>query len=251
MIAFSVSCPSAAGCPSAGSCPPVGSCPGSARSAAGATASVALPAAVAPGAGPSVAVARDGSAARRALGPRDRERCAGLATAGARRDFRAGRLAARRAVAGLVAGSGRVEGVSKRVEGGSGRVEGVRVSLAHRGGRGLAAAVAPGAAVGVDLEREGAVAPRETRYFLTARERAACRGLDPTELWTLAEALWKLLELSRRVPFHALEAVPDPAEGVVHVRHGGRGLRALRARYRIVRPWPGWVGAVVWRGGEG
>lgn len=182
----------------------------------------------------AVAVARDGAAARRALGPRDRERCAGLPTAGARRDFRAGRLAARRAVAGLVAGSGRVEGV--------------KVSLAHRAGRGLAAAAAPGAGVGVDLERENAVAPRETRYFLTARERAAWRDLDPTELWTLAEALWKLLRLARSVPFHALEVVPDPEEGVVHVRLPGQ---SLRARYRIVRPWPGWVGSVVWRGGEG
>ncbi|HWJ24344.1 MAG TPA: hypothetical protein VNS52_18440, partial [Gemmatimonadaceae bacterium] len=83
------------------------------------------------------------------LAPAERAACARLATPAARDDYRASRLAARRAVAQLdLAPAGRS----------------FTLSLTHRLGRGAAAATAvPGVRVGVDLELAGSVAPDRAR----------------------------------------------------------------------------------------
>lgn len=95
--------------------------------------------------------------------------------------------------------------------------------------------------VGADLEPEGSVLPQEERYFLSPAERAWRTG-SPTLRWVLKEAAWKLLRPSPATPFHALE---------VRWKGGDSGEAALGGRtvpvsIAVLRPWPGWVGAVMW-----
>jgi len=138
-----------------------------------------------------------------------------------RGDFRAGRLAARRAAARLSAP--------------------VHVSVTHRDGLAAAVAAPAGVRPGVDLERVGAVAGAHARYFLTPRERRAGR-FDPTILWSLKEAAWKALRLKPGTPLTALELEFDP-----HGRLGALRLAGTphRARATLVPSWPGYVLAIV------
>ena len=164
------------------------------------------------------------------LAPAERAACARLATPAARDDYRASRLAARRAVAQLdLAPAGRS----------------FTLSLTHRLGRGAAAATAvPGVRVGVDLELAGSVAPDRARYFLTPRERdaaAAAGRRDLAALWALKEAAWKALAVHETVCFSALELSLD-AGRVTAVALLGTRYAATSA---LSAPWPGWVLAVV------
>src|SRR5688500_14007121 len=98
------------------------------------------------------ATAVDGPRARTTLSAAERRIGAQLPSAQRRRDYRVGRLAARRAL-------GRLR-----------ETEGAVVSVAHRDGLAVAAAVAGPARVGVDLERRFSVSPPEGRFFLTPAE---------------------------------------------------------------------------------
>ena len=163
------------------------------------------------------------------LAPAERAACARLATAAARDDYRASRLAARRAVARLDPAP---------------TARAFALSLSHRLGRGAAVATAaPGMRVGVDLELAGSVAPDRARYFLTPRERdaAAAGRRDLAALWTLKEAAWKALAVHETVCFSALELSLD-AGRVTAVALLGERYAATSA---LSAPWPGWVLAVV------
>jgi len=160
----------------------------------------------------------------------DRDRYGRLRGESARRDFLAGRLALRRAL---------------EARGDAGPAS---VSLAHRAGYGLAAAGPPRMRLGVDLEPREAVGALECTYFAGAREIAASPDPDPTVLWMLKEAVWKMLALPRSLPFRALEVVAEEERGVLWIRHGGR---TRLARYRLLQPWPAWRGAVTWLLEEG
>lgn len=177
----------------------------------------------------ALALELDGPRAAASLTAAERRVCSALPGAARRRDWRAGRIAAKRAAALLGAAAAPVT-----------------VSLAHVAGR-AAAVAAPGRVrLGVDLERAGAVHPDHARYFLTAVERRLARRLTLTTLWALKEAAWKALALNPATPFTALQLHAD--------RGGGRvvtvSLRRKRwpARVWLARPWRGFVLAVVWLG---
>jgi 4'-phosphopantetheinyl transferase EntD len=163
-------------------------------------------------------------------------------------DYRASRLAARRAIRALVGPHASV--VVERRPGRPplarvGDHQAVALSLAHRDGLAVAIAAHAGCRIGIDLERLDAVAPEHARYFLTTRERRTSHLLPCAVLWVIKEAAWKALALGDDVPLAALELDVD-----------GRGrLRAvwLRGEQRpagatLTSPWPGYVMAAVWVG---
>lgn len=178
-----------------------------------------------------------------------------------RADFRAGRLAARRAAAaaaGVPVRSVEIEpGAAGGCDEGAGpdtfrggavaRVAGVDIapslSISHRDGR--AAAVADPAArrVGVDMERAGAVPPGTERYFLSETEREALSFTDATTLWSMKEAAWKALGCTDASPFASLELRFDGTQRLEAVLLGGRSHPAAAE----VSTLPGgYVMAVVW-----
>jgi len=174
----------------------------------------------------SYALALDGPLAAACLTAAERRACAALPGAVRRRDWRAGRLAAKRAVRAARLPAARLT-----------------VSISHVAGRAAAVAAPAPSRVGIDLERAGAVRPAQARYFLTRAERRLARRLGLTTLWTLKEAAWKALGADDATPFAALEVHADPHGGVEGVSLHGR---RHRARALVARPWPGFVLAVVW-----
>lgn len=119
------------------------------------------------------------------------------------------------------------------------------VSIAHSGGRAVAAAASTNCArrIGVDLERAGVVSPRQLRLFASASERAL--GLDPTTLWTLKEAAWKAFSCDASMPFQALTvAAIGTARTPGHIVFALRG-EIVPAVACIWHPWPGWLAALV------
>jgi 4'-phosphopantetheinyl transferase EntD len=206
MFSLTTECPDRSPCSSGRACPSAGGCGG--REPA-----------------PRVAVATAGESRLGLLTAPDRDRYGRLRGESARRDFLAGRLAVRRALEARRAGGP------------------ASVSLAHRAGYGLAAAGPPEMRLGVDLEPRRAVGALECTYFAGAREIEASPDPDPTVLWMLKEAVWKMLALPRSLPFRALDVVAEKERELLWIRHGGR---TRLAHYRLLQPWPAWWGAVAW-----
>jgi 4'-phosphopantetheinyl transferase len=132
-----------------------------------------------------------------------------------RRDWLAGRCAAKRAVAayrGLPAESVRLvgrPGAAPRCfahDGGRWAPLSIAISIAHCHGVAIAAAFGLTARVGVDVEPVDAVGPDERRYFATPSET----GVDAAVVWVLKEAAWKALGIGSATPFTALELRFDP-----------------------------------------
>lgn len=116
------------------------------------------------------------------------------------------------------------------------------LSLSHRDGVG--AAVAARTAVGIDLERTGAVPPQGERLFATEAERCAPgRPADGAVLWALKEAAWKAFRCPRDLPFKELELELRPGAAVRAVRIAGE---RHPTRSALRRPWRGWIVALVW-----
>lgn len=90
------------------------------------------------------------------------------------------------------------------------------ISIAHRDGWAIAAAAEPSMRVGVDIDRAGEIVPEHLRYFLGPRERCCGGPIDASLAWVLKEAAWKALALGSDVPFTALQLSFD------------RGTRALQ-----------------------
>jgi len=210
---------------------------------------------------PTTGTATDGAAARLALTRYEAATCARLPSSDRQRDFRAGRLAARRAVMGFVGrGPSRSMEVRSGVDGfpslslldpsGRWRTTSVELSISHRDGRAVAAIARAGVRVGVDLERVGAVPRRLAGHFLTPQELDLAGAGDPTVLWSLKEAAWKALALGRSLPLKALELCCDDAGGL---RGGLRGVRVrgvfVPMHSRMSTPWPGYHMAMVWTTG--
>jgi phosphopantetheinyl transferase (holo-ACP synthase) len=177
-----------------------------------------------------------------------------------RRDWRASRLAAKRAAA-RVLGVSDLQCIEVAARSAAAPAIGVRdtvgapfptslglsLSLSHCEGRGAAAASARGVRLGVDLERAGAVRPSQARYFLTPAERRSTGTRDLAEPWALKEACWKALGCGSCLPFTALELHFDAEGGVRAVTLRGE---TLEARAAVSYPWPGFVLAVLWIPGD-
>jgi len=80
-------------------------------------------------------------------------------------------------------------------------------------------------------------------YYLSVAEQQLARRYSLTDLWTLKEAAWKALRCDDALPFTALELRGDALGRIRAVRLWG----AVRpARATVLRPWPGYVLALVW-----
>ena len=159
-----------------------------------------------------------------------------------RRDWLAGRLAAKRAVAEHC----RLPFDRVRLESRAGAAPccmvaddldrwsllPLTISIAHCDGVGIAAVANRGSLIGVDIERAGDVAPKDHRYFLAPRERPFVRRFGATLLWVLKEAVWKALGLALSTSFLSVQldfdAESDELSGV------WVESRRLAARARVV-----------------
>lgn len=163
-------------------------------------------------------------------------------------EYRASRLAARRAVQAMVPLARRVEierrlGAAPLVVTGDGPGEQeLALSLTHRDGLAAAMAATAPARIGIDLEREDAIAPDHARYFLTTHEQDALGRLSLSTLWALKEAAWKALSLNDDVAFHDLELHVDSLGELRAVSARGS---YFAARSTLATPWPGYVLATV------
>jgi len=205
----------------------------------------------------STASARDGAEARQALTTREAAQCANLDGPRRRRDFRAGRLAAKRAangvqrshphcriqVSSLADGAPRLGFLDRE---GRERPCDARLSISHRDGLAVAVVAPPGVRVGVDVERAGSVPLQAVRYFLTSVEREMASWVDPTVLWSLKEAAWKALGLGRSVPFQAMELRGGADGQLLGVTVHGV---FMPMHTRMSRPWPGFHAVAIWMTG--
>lgn len=183
----------------------------------------------------------------------ERRQCGALPSAAQRADYRAARLAAKRALAGadaerlpgcriaVLRRPGRAPAVWRRGPRDGWRRADVVVSLAHRDGRAAAASAACGVRVGVDVERIGAVAPEHARHFAAPDERETGPA-DPAALWALKEAVWKALRLGPSRPLRSLRLEFDDEATLRTVVVGDRRLRAWA---RLTQPWATHVVAVA------
>lgn len=205
----------------------------------------------------TTAIARDGSTARSVLTVNEAEACARLAQRSRRSDFRAGRLAAKRAASGLLDGrpARRIE-VTTLADGaprivcldseGRGRPVEEELSLAHREGRAVAVVAPSGTRVGVGLERAGSVPLQMIQHNLTPLERSIATEVDPTILWSLKQAAWKALGLGSTVPIGSIELRAGPSGQLLGVE--AEGL-LLPVHTRVGEPWPGFLSTMVWMSG--
>ena len=179
-----------------------------------------------------------------ALTPQERREYDELPHAARRRDWLAGRRAAKRAIRArydvradeieLTPVPGAAPRPSIRRGTGEWAPLSLRLTIAHRDGVALAAVFSSTVLVGVDVERAGALSPAELRYFLSEDERARLGDLDATLVWVLKEAAWKALGLGAAMPLSSLQLVfRGDAPDLVAVRHGSRELRARAALARL------------------
>jgi len=204
------------------------------------------------------AVAVDHPAADRWLTTSERRACAAVPWPEGRSDWRAGRIAAKRAAAGalglddptrvtLVPLPGGAPHIALRGPFGTHRIIPLAVSLAHRSGRAAAAATIEPGELGIDLELAGQVRAAHAGYYLSRAERELAGWYGLTALWTLKEAAWKALRCDDTVPFTALELRFDTAGAVDGVSLRGTVRRAAAG---VLHPWPGYVLAIVWLPGR-
>jgi 4'-phosphopantetheinyl transferase EntD len=188
--------------------------------------------------GCTVAFSSSATATLGALTPRERLDHDRLPTEARRRDWLAGRCAAKQAVAarsGVPVEDIQLEprvGVAPRCTIRTHDDDWVplplSISIAHCDGVAIAAAFDPSTRAGVDIERVGGVQPHQHRYFLSQREHA----VDATLLWVLKEAAWKALGLSLGVPFTALELDFAPETSDLRGVRVDGALMTARARVR-------------------
>jgi len=186
-----------------------------------------------------------------------RERCEyeALPHADRRRDWLAGRVAAKRAISirwnvapdaiELTSASGAAPRVCVRRRTGEWTPLPDRLTIAHRDGVAIAAAFPSRASVGVDIERIGEVSPLELGYVVAEPERTRLHGIDATLIWILKEAAWKALGLPSATPLSALKLVfRSGTDELVAVRHGARQMK-VRAAIRRLEPDRALIAALV------
>ena len=160
----------------------------------------------------TVALASIGLPALGGLTPSERREYDGLSRdyESRRRDWLAGRYAGKQAVAARCAVPvEHIELVSRPGAGPRCMVRDgehwthlpVSLSIAHCDGIAIVAAADSSTRIGVDIERDGDIAPEHVRYFLAPSERCT----DASLAWVLKEAAWKALGLGLAVPFTAVQ----------------------------------------------
>ena len=183
-----------------------------------------------------------------ALTPRERREYDALPHETRRRDWLAGRCAAKRAIGArwavpadsieLASTPGSTPRPSVRSRTGA-RSLPDRLTIAHRDGVAIAAAFPAAASVGVDLERAAEVSLLELRYIMAEPERSRLQGVDATLIWILKEAAWKALGPAATTPLSSLQLVfRAGTHTLVAVRHGTREMsaRADIRRFEADRP---------------
>ena len=175
----------------------------------------------------SMGMAKDGATARQLLTADEVRTCALLPCRVQRRDFRAGRLAERRALRGR-------DG------------QGAVVSSDRCDGHAVALAAPEGVRVGVALEREGAVRLHAVEGALTAFELRLAEHMDPTILWSAKRAVRAALGLGDSVDMADIELAPEPSGQLV-----GAWVRGafLPLHVRLSEPWAGFFMTTVWISG--
>ena len=184
-----------------------------------------------------------------ALTPREQHEYDGLPHTARRRDWLAGRCAAKRAIRArwdmradrieLRAVQGAAPEPHLRTATGGSSPLPDRLTITHRDGFALAVVFHAEMAVGVDVERAGDLSPLQLRYFLSQDERARHDGMDATLLWVLKEAAWKALRLGPGIPLSSLQLVfGQDVPDLFAVRLGAREIaaRARVARIDAARP---------------
>lgn len=193
------------------------------------------------GAGYTLVVATCDDLPTCALTPREQREFDGLPHADRRRDWLAGRSAAKRAIGlrwdvpaeriELISLPGAAPRACIRTRTGRWAPLPDRLTVTHRDGVAIAAAFPSIASIGVDLERAAAVSPLKLRYIASEAERSSLRDIDPTLVWILKEAAWKALGLGSATPLPSLQLVfrvgTDALTGVRHER------REFEARARV------------------
>jgi phosphopantetheinyl transferase (holo-ACP synthase) len=118
----------------------------------------------------------------------------------------------------------------------------IALSVTHSAGRAVAAAACHSLRIGVDLERCGSVRRDQLRYFLALAERRGDDHHSPTALWVLKEAAWKALGCNGTLPFNSVALRFDSRGSVNAVSRDGQ---TISVRAALLRPWPGFVCAVI------
>lgn len=162
-----------------------------------------------------------------------------------RRDWLAGRQAAKKAVAAhcgvqptrirLTRREGAAPSVLLRDEDATSRAMPISISISHCDGLGLAAVADSPARVGVDLEHAGQIEHEHLRYFLSPGEWVVAERAGATFLWTLKEAAWKALQLDDATPFSALRLAIDRASNLRGVCLHGDWIPAAARSWRVSR----------------
>ena len=191
----------------------------------------------------TIAFASNSARAIRALTQSERREYDALPHEGRRRDWLAGRCAAKRAVAvhcGVPLHHLRLDsrpGAAPLCEvldaHGHWTRAPLSVSIGHRDGWAIAVAAEPSLRVGVDIDRADAIVPEHLRYFLAPRESCFAGRTDASLAWVLKEAAWKALALGADVPFTAMQLSFDRCTRAL--RGVSVGSTWMPARARIVR----------------
>lgn len=172
-----------------------------------------------------------------------------------RADWRAGRLAAKRAIraTGIASSFDRMVIRSRRGRPPAAALRfsehlesplAARLSIAHHDGFGAAGAAAPagGARIGVDLEHACDLPAEHLRYFASEREQDIATRIGTAALWALKEATWKAMGCDASLPLASLELAFDADHALFAARVGGV---EYRAHAELSRPWEGFLLAVV------
>jgi len=111
----------------------------------------------------------------------------------------------------------------------------VSLSIAHCDGIAIAAAADSSTRIGVDIERDGDIAPEHVRYFLAPSERCT----DASLAWVLKEAAWKALGLGLAVPFTAVQLSFDrESNALQRIRLDNTWITARADVVRLSHPRP-------------
>ncbi|HKW46380.1 MAG TPA: 4'-phosphopantetheinyl transferase superfamily protein [Gemmatimonadaceae bacterium] len=165
----------------------------------------------------TLALATSESAPLSALTRRERRDFGQLAHETRRREWLAGRCAAKRAISAFRGVRGPLHHIELEPQAGGAPRCLVRddverwtlaplvLSIAHTHGVAIAAATSCSTRIGVDIERAGDIDAHEYQYFLAPSELAYAQRLGVTLLWVLKEALWKALGLSQALAFKSVQ----------------------------------------------